>query len=106
VAGCTKGGYSPDSDFFKLSIVVHSFPVISLIKIRYFKVNVSFYQFNPPILISDVYDGKIKYERPWRVFAVEIRKYHQKIPLDRNYIFQNIRIILLFFAQFQANFLP
>ena len=63
-------------------------------------------QFDPQILISDVYDGKIKYERTSRVFVVEIRKYHQKILLHRYYIFRNIRKILLFLAQFQANFLP
>jgi hypothetical protein len=63
-------------------------------------------QFDPPILISDVYDRKIKYERTPQVFAVEIRKYHHKISLNRYYIFWNIRIILLYLAQFRANFLP
>jgi hypothetical protein len=33
--------------------------------------------------IFDVKKGKIKYYRTPQVFAVEIRKYHQKIPLER-----------------------
>jgi hypothetical protein len=49
--------------------------------------------------------GRLNIKKLW-VFAVEIQKYHQKIQLDRYYIFWNIRIISLFLAQLGVNFLP
>jgi hypothetical protein len=44
--------------------------------------------------IFDVKKGKIKYYRTPQVFAVEIRKYHQKIPLERYYILKQCKIAI------------
>jgi hypothetical protein len=46
----------------------------------------------PYYLISDVYDGKFNYYRTPRVFAVEIRKYHHKNPLEKFYEIQQCKI--------------
>ena len=46
----------------------------------------------PYYLISDVYDRKFKYYRTPRVFAVEIRKYHQKNPLETFYEIEQCKI--------------
>ena len=48
----------------------------------------------PYYLISDVYDGKFKYYRTLRVFAVEIRKYHQKNPLEKFYEIEQCKIAI------------
>jgi hypothetical protein len=48
----------------------------------------------PYYLISDVYDGKFKYYITPRVFAVEIRKYHQKNPLEKFYEIQQCKIAI------------
>jgi hypothetical protein len=45
-------------------------------------------------LISEVYDGKFKYYRTPRVFAVEIRKYHQKNPLEKFYEIKQCKIAI------------
>jgi hypothetical protein len=47
----------------------------------------------PYYLISDVYDGKFKYYRTPRVFAVEIRKYHQNNPLKKFYEIEQLSFI-------------
>ena len=46
----------------------------------------------PYYLISDVYDRKFKYYRTPRVFAVEIRKYHQKNTLETFYEIEQCKI--------------
>ena len=46
----------------------------------------------PYYLISDVYDRKFKYYRTPRVFAVEIRKYHKKNPLETFYEIEQCKI--------------
>jgi hypothetical protein len=48
----------------------------------------------PYYLISDVYDRKFKYYRTPRVFAVEIRKYHQKNPLEKFYEIEQCEIAI------------
>jgi hypothetical protein len=46
----------------------------------------------PYYLISDVYDGKFKYYSTPQVFVVEIRKYHQKNPLEKFYEIERCKI--------------
>ena len=48
----------------------------------------------PYYLISDVYDRNFKYYRTPRVFAVEIRKYHQKNPLEKFYEIEQCKIAI------------
>ena len=48
----------------------------------------------PYYLISDVYDRKFKYYRTPRVFAVEIRKCHQKNPLETFYEIEQCKIAI------------
>ena len=49
----------------------------------------------PYYLISDVYDRKpFKYYRTPRVFAVEIRKYHKKNPLEKFYEIEQCKIAI------------
>jgi hypothetical protein len=45
-------------------------------------------------LISEVYDGKFKYYRTPRVFAVEIRKYHHKNRLEKFYEIEQCKIAI------------
>ena len=47
----------------------------------------------PYYLISDVYD-RFKYYRTPRVFAVEIRKYHRKNPLEKFYEIEQCKIAI------------
>ena len=48
----------------------------------------------PYYLISDVYHRKFKYYRTPQVFAVEIRKYHQKNPLEKFYEIEQCKIAI------------
>jgi hypothetical protein len=45
-------------------------------------------------LISGEYDGKFKYYRTPRVFAVEIRKYHHKNRLEKFYEIEQCKIAI------------
>jgi hypothetical protein len=49
---------------------------------------------DPYYLISEVYDGKFKYYRTPRVFAVEIRKYHPKNLLEKFYEIEQCKIAI------------
>ena len=49
---------------------------------------------HPHYLISEEYDGKFKYYRTPRVFAVEIRKYHHKNRLEKFYEIQQCKIAI------------
>ena len=51
---------------------------------------------DPYYLISEVYDGKIKYYRTPPVFAVEIRKYHQNNPLQKLYEIKQCKIAIIY----------
>jgi hypothetical protein len=50
--------------------------------------------FDPYYLISELYDGKFKYYRTPRVFAVEIRKYHHKNRLEKFYEIEQCKIAI------------
>ena len=49
---------------------------------------------HPYYLISGEYDGKFKYYRAPRVFAVEIRKYHHKNRLEKFYEIEQCKIAI------------
>ena len=49
---------------------------------------------DPRYLISVIYNRKIKYYRTLWVFTVEIRKYHQKNPLERYYVIEQCKIAI------------
>ena len=49
---------------------------------------------DPYYLISEVYDGKFKYYRTPRIFAVEIRKYHHKNRLEKFYEIEQCKIAI------------
>ena len=49
---------------------------------------------HPYYLISGEYDGKFKYYRTPRVFAVEIRKYHHKNRLEKFYEIEQCKIAI------------
>ena len=49
---------------------------------------------HPYYLISGGYDGKFKYYRALRVFAVEIRKYHHKNRLEKFYEIEQCKIAI------------